>query len=861
MDTQPVTFTFSDPRLHMTFMGRMFVRVIGYVTEFVLIAAAADFLMTDVAWLRWLGAFLALFLLDRFAHFGEGDRPLPEIAEVSDRLPPHQTSIAGSPDDAHSGAGVNLAPYLSHAAFAALEKAHDRGAIAQDSFFLALTRELLGRNDTGECLRRLDVPPEEFKARVEEFLEGEKREEKGKTEKEAEDRHDDKKTDDALTALVARAYKIARNGGHKFIETSDLFSALPDAEDPPVTRLFNIYKLSPHDIRTAFLFTAALARAKGTARHRVSRIVRHRVMNRAWTARPTPALDRISTDLTDLARDGDIGFLVGHKEEYARLQDTLARPLNPNALLVGDPGIGKETLVARLAYDLTKDKVPPALFDKRLVELHLSNLVSGANEGEMQKRLATVVDEINTAGNIILYIPDIHDLVKTSGTAYLSAADALAPVLASNAFPVIGATYPREFKEFIEPRSDFTGLFEKIIMQEIGVDEAEIILTYEAVALEAETKVEISFGAVRTAVGLAKKYFHAKPLPGSASELLKEAVMAAGRKEEKTVGPEQVVLIAEGKVNVPIHEAGDAEAESLLHLEEVIHRGFIDQEEAVKAVANALREYRSGLARPGGPIASFLFVGPTGVGKTELSKIVAKVQFGDQKALVRFDMTEYQDAESVHRFIGSPDGKMTGTLTDAIREKPYAVVLLDEFEKAAPDILNLFLQTLDDGRLTDSFGRTVDFQNTVIIATSNAHSDIINRALEEGKSMSDIADDLKRRLTDVFRPELLNRFSRIVVFKNLGREDVLSIAELNLQELGRTLSEQGIMFSASPEAVARIAELGFDPAFGARPLRRVIEEHVRALLAEKILRKELARGSKVVLRVQGEDFQLTTNET
>jgi ATP-dependent Clp protease ATP-binding subunit ClpA len=837
-EQDPPIFIFQDPRLHMSVVGRMFVRTIGLVVQVVVVVATVNFILSDIAWIKWFGAFLVLFIIDRAMHAGEGDRPLESLRGVSGT--------------------VNLAPYLAPKAFGALERAHDRAVVAGDNFFLVLARELLSRADTEECLRRLDVEPKEFQARVEEFIEGEHR--TMANDKLLISNNVDKNTDEALTVLIARACDIAQSGGHRFIEPSDIFSALPDAESKAITRLMNIFKITAHDLRASFLFTSVLARAKGASRHHVARIRRHRIMNRAWTARPTPTLDRVSEDFTDLARDGSIGFLVGHEAEYERLVDTLSRGTEPNALLIGDPGIGKETIVGRLAHDITKDKVPEALFDKRLVALHLANLVSGADPAEMHRRLSMILQEIEIAGNIILYIPDIHELVNTSGTAYLSIADALLPVIANNAFPIIGATYPREFKEFIEPRSDFATLFEKIRVEEISSEEAEIILSYDAVALEATTGIKVSFGAVRAAVSIGKKYFHDEPLPSCASELLKETVASAERRGEKAVGPAHVTSTAESEVNVPIHEAGVEEAESLLHLEDTIHKSFIDQHEAVAAVANALREYRSGLARSGGPIASFLFVGPTGVGKTELSKTIATIQFGDISALVRFDMTEYQDAGSISRFIGSSDGKIPGVLTDAIREKPYAVVLLDEFEKAHPDILNLFLQTLDDGRLTDSFGRTVDFQNTIIIATSNVHSDMINTALAEGKSMGDIAEELKRRLTDIFRPELINRFSRVVVFKNLSREDVRSIAELNIAELARTLEKQGITFSASPDAVERVAELGYDPAFGARPLRRVIEERVRALLAEKILKKELVRGSKVVLEAEGAGLRVVSSE-
>jgi ATP-dependent Clp protease ATP-binding subunit ClpA len=315
------------------------------------------------------------------------------------------------------------------------------------------------------------------------------------------------------------------------------------------------------------------------------------------------------------------------------------------------------------------------------------------------------------------------------------------------------------------------------------------------------------------------------------------------------------MAVAEEKVNIPMHEAEGDDAAKLLNMEALIHERVIGQDEAVKAVSQALREYRSGLTRKGGPIASFLFVGPTGVGKTELAKVLAEIQFGSQKMMVRFDMTEYQDKTSFFRFIGSPDGTVRGALTDAVLEKPYSLVLLDEFEKAYPDILNLFLQVLDDGRLTDNMGRVVDFTNTIIIATSNAHSDIINEALAKGESMADIAEYLKARLVDVLKPELLNRFSKIIVFKDLEMDELPQIVKINLNDLCSIAKTQGITLSFSDEAIAKIAKLGYNPAFGARPLRRVIDEHIRAPLSEALLAKKIAKGARVTCGVNDDAFE------
>jgi ATP-dependent Clp protease ATP-binding subunit ClpA len=363
--------------------------------------------------------------------------------------------------------------------------------------------------------------------------------------------------------------------------------------------------------------------------------------------------------------------------------------------------------------------------------------------------------------------------------------------------------------------------------------------------------ITISFGAVRRSVVVAKKYFHDKFLPLSAEELLKEALVSAEQRGEKTLGPDRISAIAEARTHIPMHEATGDEAGQLLNLEKLMHERIVGQDEAITAIAQAIRQYRSGLARPGGPIASFLFVGPTGVGKTELAKTLAKVQFGSESMMARFDMSEYQDKASFTRFIGSPDGQTQGELTEAVREKPYSLILLDEFEKAFPDILNLFLQVFDDGRLTDNMGRTVDFSNTIIIATSNAHSDITNEAVSKGESMEDVAEYLKKRLVDVFKPELLNRFSKIIIFRNLEPAELSKIVSINLADLAVTAKAQGIYLSFDPAAVLELMRLGYDPAFGARPLRRAIDEKIRAPLSEAIIAKKIKKDAHVMVVSKG----------
>jgi len=829
---EPLNFYLKDPRIEMPPLVRSAVSVISGIWVSVFTAGTILLVISGRTWMECLGALFALYLINRLRRFRHAEKTLSALPGAG---------------------GVNVAEYMNPKAMNLFLTSFDRARMFGGRPYLHLGKDLLEYGEVKETLRRLDVSVKDFGSKLAEYLERSLG---------ARIEYHELRSQMERLSVAALAQAVA--GQAREITPADLFAALGATGDPEVTKLFDLFQIAPDDLEKALIF------GRFRSFSRFSRLpsslggfasesygIRHRFMNRAWTARPTPVLDGFSADLTDMARAEKIGFLIGHEVEYERMVDILSRPNKPNVLLVGEAGAGKEAIVSHLAYMIVHDKVPPLIFDKRLVILDINSLVAGADQGELQQRIKNVLDEIIRAGNIILYIPDVHNLSRTAPSKELSAASTLLPLVISNDFPTIGSSYPREHKQLIETDSVFSAAFQVIPVEEVSEDEAERILVYDSIILERLYKLEINYSAIKAAVQYAKRYFRDKLLPSSADDLLKEALSEVSRSGGKVVTSEEVEAVAERRARVPLHRAGSEEREQLLHLEEIIHQRFVDQEVAVKAVSRALREYRSGLTRKGGPIGSFLFVGPTGVGKTELSKILARIQFGSEGAMVRFDMSEYQDRGSVARFIGSPDGAIPGTLTDAILERPYSLVLLDEFEKAHPDILNLFLQVFDDGRLTDSLGRTVDFQNTVIIATSNAHSDFIKNELESGKSMDEISDVFKDKLTDIFRPELLNRMT-VVVFKNLSREDIIQIARFQVSELTGTLKdEKGIDLKIPDEAVAKLAEWGYDPVFGARPLRDVISEKVRGPLSEMILSSALERGAQIAAELKGENITFT----
>jgi ATP-dependent Clp protease ATP-binding subunit ClpC len=818
---------FKDRYIDLGISGRVLSRIITTTVFILTMVAAGVFLFSESEPLNYIGVLLSIYIVDR---------------AVYRRRP--RRSLRHMPDDGR----VNIADYFTPQAKAILASSFQASMIKKTDMGLEAIKRITEAKGTRRAITRLGISPSEFEQKIADYL----------VPKSSSAPDDERR--ESISLIADAAFRSAISSGEEGVTPSDIFAALHEAGGEGTKRLFGLFDIDPRDLGKALLFEKLAEGFKGTVRlpkttagfaSRFFGSRKKRPMNRSWTSRPTPTLDMFGWDMTDMAVSGQAGFLIGHTKEYERMVDILSRPTKPNVILVGDPGIGKETMVGHLAYRVAKDKVPEPLFDKRLVALNISALVSGADQAELQRRINTVFSEIRDAGNIILYIPEIHNLSRTSGEMFLSAANIMLPLIIADDFPTIGTAYPQEFRRFVERDSAFMGAFEAIQVDELSEGEAEEFLVYESIILEKEWKMTIAFEAVKKAVFLAKKYFRQKPLPSSAEDLLKEALAEARRKGEKVLNASDVISIAERKVNIPIHQAGPAEAKALLGLEDKIHERLIDQNEAVSAVSRSLREYRSGLSRQGGPIASFLFVGPTGVGKTELAKALARIQFGSEEMMIRLDMSEYQEKDSIGRLIGSADGRIYGNLSESVLEKPYSLVLLDEFEKANSDVLNIFLQVMDDGRLTDGLGRMVDFQNTIIIATSNAQSGFIKQSLEEGKKIDDISVEIKKKLTEQFRPELLNRFSEVIVFKTLSEEDILAISKLQIKGVASLLMDsQGIEINFTDEAIALIAKAGYDPVFGARPLRSAISKLVKDPLSGKILSGELDRGSKASVIVK-----------
>jgi len=570
-------------------------------------------------------------------------------------------------------------------------------------------------------------------------------------------------------------------------------------------------------------------------------------MNRAYTSVATPFLDRVSEDLTTAAVRGHLPMLVGREREISQIFRAIEGG-RKSVVLIGENGVGKQALLYGLAERMAAEKVPKIFQDKRLVRISVPHIVSSGGPGSADERFLHVLREVGQSGNIILVIEHIDQLMQ--GGHDIPAT--LRSELEKGYTFVLATSTPGAYTASVE-RSILGEVFEKIAVEELDQDSAITVLQSKLGGIENTNKVIFTYEAVEALVEYSARYVHDAALPEKAIVLAKEVgnVVGAEEGEWNHVTKEHVAETISEKTRVPVTEVSEGEGEKLLHLEERMHERVIGQEEAVKVVASALRRARAGLQAEGRPIANFLFLGPTGVGKTETAKTTAEVYFGSEDAMLRFDMSEYQDKASIVRLIGGAGE--AGQLTEAVRQNPFALLLLDELEKAHPDILNLFLQVMDDGRLTDGAGRTVDFTNVILIATSNAGTSFIQDAVTEGQALEFIKEALlENELKQTYRPEFLNRFDGIMVFKPLSKEDVVAIAYLMIRSVTKRLEAKGLAFTATDQAVHELAEKGYDPKFGARPLRRVVQETVDNAVAEFLLKGEVERRDTLVLEPGGQ---------
>ena len=702
------------------------------------------------------------------------------------------------------------------------------------------------------------------------------------------------------------AVEEARSLNHNYIGTEHLLLGLLKEKEGVACRVLNSFGMFFDDVREKIV---DMFKEPTESNREVGK---------------TPTLDEFSRDLTKMALDGKLDPIIGRAKEIERVIQILSRRTKNNPVLIGEPGVGKTAIVEGLAQLIIEREVPDTLFEKRVVSLDLGSLIAGTKyRGQFEARLKGIMKEIVQNDSVILFIDELHTLVGAGAAeGSVDASNMLKPALSRGEIQCIGATTLEEYRKYIEKNGALERRFQPIIVNPPTVDETVEIIKGLKVPYELHHKVKISDESIVTAVRFAERYISDRFLPDKAIDVIDEAGSRVRLREitqspemkkiqrdidivvrdkktcienqefekavelrdkeeelrdrletvkadwdkgrdasEPSITEDDIADVVSSMTGIPLSRIEEKESERLMNMEQELAGKVVGQEEAIKVLTKAIRRSRSGLKDMKRPIGSFLFLGPTGVGKTELAKVLAEFLFGNEDALIRLDMSEYMEKFNVSRLTGAPPGYVGyeegGQLTEKVRRKPYSVVLFDEIEKANPDIFHLLLQIMDDGRLTDSYGRVVDFKNTVVILTSN----ISSRMLEKGTSLGfhngddelsydKMQKELKQDLKKTFNPEFLNRLSETVVFRPLELENIVSILDVQLNVLNEQLIQQGLTLDVTPDAKRWLAEKGFDSNFGARPLKRAIQKHLEDILSDEMLKGRFTNGGLIEVSLQ-----------
>ena len=723
--------------------------------------------------------------------------------------------------------------------------------------------------------------------------------------------------------VLELALREALQLGHNYIGTEHILLGLVRESEGVAARVLSNLDIDPDKVRRE------VVRMLGGGRGR-SRSGGEAGGRGVEAKRPkTRQLDQYGRNLTAYAEEDKLDPVIGRSQEIARIMQILVRRTKNNPVIIGEPGVGKTAIVEGLAEEIADGRVPEILADKEVYTLDLGALVAGSKyRGEFEERLKKIMKEITDHGDIILFIDEIHNLVGAGAAeGAIDAASILKPALARGEIQVIGATTIDEYRKYVEKDKALERRFQTIQVGEPTVEETELILKGLREKYEEHHKIEITDEALKAASQLGDRYIADRFLPDKAIDLVDEAASkmriktmssppyykeldeeisqvraekeaaidgqefekaARLRDNEKkltlqrrelekswregdeehrvSIGENEIAEIVSMWTGIPVKKMTEEESARLLKMEDELHDRVVGQNEAIKAVSRSIRRTFAGIKDPNRPSGSFVFLGPTGVGKTELARTLAEYLFGDQDSMIRLDMSEYMERHTVSRLVGSPPGYVGydegGQLTEQVRRRPYSVVLFDEIEKAHPDVFNILLQILEDGQLTDAQGRTVDFKNVVLIMTSNVGAQTINKTKslgfggsEEGLSYKEMKGRVTSELRKIFRPELLNRIDEIIVFHKLEREDMRQIIEIQIKRLRQQMAERDVSMEFTNEALDKLSEAGYDPAFGARPLKRVLQRMIEDPMSEMILKGEIPNGAKVIIEPNDTSYE------
>ncbi len=659
----------------------------------------------------------------------------------------------------------------------------------------------------------------------------------------------------SLGEVLLEAGRITGNWGHEKIEVGECLSALAKRVRPFEEFLFE-RELEVSDVENVAIWQERVRDREERLKKfwTWENLARIPGLAKDWATSYTFTLERFSRDLIEKAAEGAWQGLelIGHREEIEQMERVLASSGEKNVLLIGEPGSGRRTVIVGLANLIASGRVVPELEHKRLVELDLNALLAGAETvPAMQERLITVCNEAVRAKNVILVINEFDNFIgKAFAPGKIDISGILGQYFDSKYFQVVGVSDYSGFHRYLEPNALIMRSFERVEIKEPNLNETILILEEAAPFLEKRAGVVLSYATIREVAKKASTYLEEPAMPERAIQLLDEVtVFSAHQGKGGIVEPAAIDAVITQKTGVPIGKMAEKEKDVLINLEDRLHTRLVDQEEAIATIASSMRRARTGITSMKRPIGSFLFLGPTGVGKTETAKALASVYFGAEGRMLRFDMSEYQQQDDLKRLIGSFERGEPGKLANALREQPFSLVLFDEFEKAHPDILNLFLQIFDEGGFTDAFGKKVNATHAIIIATSNAGANLIREYIEAGVDPA----NMKEKIIDwtqsngIFKTELLNRFDAIVIYRPLAKTQLLEIARLMLEDLAKRLEEKDLTLVMTPQLQEWVVEHGYKQEFGARPMRRVIQDVIEDRIAKKILTGELKRGAKIEL--------------